>query len=72
MEISSSNFPTYDVNLNNFRIAKDGTYADSKVATQKIYHDEEHPTRDSSDNSTFFLIEYTHSQCPRLLRYGGF
>jgi uncharacterized protein len=45
IEISSSNFPAFDVNLNSFRIDKDGTYADSKLATQKIYHDERHPTQ---------------------------
>jgi putative CocE/NonD family hydrolase len=45
IEISSSNFPAFDVNLNNFRNDKDGTYGDSKIATQKVFHDEEHPTR---------------------------
>lgn len=45
VEISSSNFPAFDVNLNSFMVNKDGTYADSKLATQKIYHDEDHPTR---------------------------
>jgi hypothetical protein len=44
IEISSSNFPAFDLNLNSFQIEKDGTYADVKLATQKIYHDEEHPT----------------------------
>jgi putative CocE/NonD family hydrolase len=45
IEISSSNFPAFDLNLNTFKIAKDGTYADAKLATQKIYHDEDHPSR---------------------------
>jgi uncharacterized protein len=45
IEISSSNFPAFDLNLNSFRIDKAGTYSDVKLATQKVYHDEKHPTR---------------------------
>jgi putative CocE/NonD family hydrolase len=45
IEISSSNFPAFDLNLNSFKIEKHGTYADIKLATQKIYHDEENPTQ---------------------------
>ena len=45
IEISSSNFPMFDRNLNVFKIDKNGTYADIRNATQKIFHDDQHPTR---------------------------
>ncbi|WP_159887989.1 CocE/NonD family hydrolase [Paenibacillus puerhi] len=44
IEISSSNFPLYERSLNTFRVDRKGGYTDFKVATQKIYHDAEHPT----------------------------
>ncbi|MFC4306308.1 CocE/NonD family hydrolase [Cohnella boryungensis] len=44
IEISSSNFPLYERSLNSFRTDREGDYTDVKAATQKIYHDAEHPT----------------------------
>jgi putative CocE/NonD family hydrolase len=44
IEISSSNFPTFERNLNVFNLKKDGTYFDIKDATQKIFHNSEYQT----------------------------
>ncbi|MCF8566691.1 CocE/NonD family hydrolase [Alicyclobacillus tolerans] len=44
VEISSSNFPAFDRNLNRFHVNKDAGYTDIQNATQKIYHDAAHPT----------------------------
>jgi hypothetical protein len=42
LEISSSNFPRFDRNLNTGKSAADS--ADFVKATQTIYHDTAHPT----------------------------
>lgn len=43
LEISSSNFPAYDRNPNTGGSLADST--ETRVATQTIYHDAEHPSR---------------------------
>ena len=42
VEVSSSNFPRFDVNLNTGRTMINSS--DTKIATQTIYHDAEHPS----------------------------
>jgi len=44
VEISSSNFPAFDRNLNLFHLSRGATYLDARNATQKIHHNAEHPT----------------------------
>jgi putative CocE/NonD family hydrolase len=44
VEISSSNFPTFERNLNVFNKDKNGTYFDIKDATQKIFHNKMYPS----------------------------
>jgi hypothetical protein len=44
IEVASSNFPTYERHLNQFRKKPDGGYFDGRVATQRIFHDSEHPS----------------------------
>lgn len=44
IEVSSSNFPMFERNLNSFRVDRKGDYTQVKIATQKIYHDADHPT----------------------------
>jgi len=44
IEIASSNFPTFERNLNKFRKKMDGGYYDGFVATQRFFHDSEHPS----------------------------
>lgn len=45
IEVSSSNFPLYERSLNRFmENHRFGNYSDIRVATQKIYHDEDHPS----------------------------
>lgn len=44
IEISSSHFPVFDLNLNVFRLTRDATYADARNATQRIFHDADHPS----------------------------
>jgi uncharacterized protein len=45
LDISSSNFPHYDRNLNTGGPIGSGKLADAVVATQTIYHDADHPSR---------------------------
>ena len=45
LEISSSNFPMFDINTNTGNRSKDATVLESKVATQAIFHDGERPSR---------------------------
>jgi hypothetical protein len=45
LEVSSSNFPTYDRNLNSEAHPAFGGEADVQVARQRVYHDAQHPTR---------------------------
>lgn len=42
VEISSSNFPRFDTNLNTGKTMIDST--ESKIANQTIYHDNDHPS----------------------------
>lgn len=44
VEIASTNFPTFERNLNKFRKKRDGGYFDGQVATQRFFHDPEHPS----------------------------
>jgi uncharacterized protein len=45
LEISSSNFPRFDRNLNSRVQPARGTPADVRVARQRVHHDAEHPAR---------------------------
>lgn len=45
LEISSSNFPMFDINTNTGARTKDATLLQAKVATQAIFHDHERPSR---------------------------
>jgi len=45
LEISSSNFPAYDVNPNTGRRPADSDPFDARLATQAVFHDAEHPSR---------------------------
>ncbi|MHB1808629.1 MAG: CocE/NonD family hydrolase [Solirubrobacteraceae bacterium] len=45
LEVSSSNFPTYDRNLNSQAHPAFGGESDVRVALQRVLHDEQHPTR---------------------------
>ena len=44
VEIASSNFPTFERSLNQFRKKMDGGYGDMRVATQRFFHDSQHPS----------------------------
>lgn len=44
VEISSSNFPLYERSLNCFRTDRKADFLHVNAATQKIYHDAEHPS----------------------------
>lgn len=45
LEVSSSDFPTYDRNLNSKAHPARGGEADVRVALQRVLHDPEHPSR---------------------------
>lgn len=45
LEVSSSNFPAYDVNLNTGQRVGEGTLLDGLPATQAVYHDGTRPSR---------------------------
>lgn len=45
LEISSSNFPMFDINTNTGTRSKDATLLESKVATQAIFHDADRSSR---------------------------
>jgi putative CocE/NonD family hydrolase len=44
IEVASSNFPTFERHLNQFRKKPDGGYFDGRVATQRIFHDSRYPS----------------------------
>jgi hypothetical protein len=44
VEVSSSNFPTFDRHLNLFHPMKNWNYSDAKPAMQTVLHDAEHPS----------------------------
>ena len=44
IEVASTNFPTFERNLNKFRKKRDGGYFDGMVATQRIFHDSRYPS----------------------------
>jgi putative CocE/NonD family hydrolase len=45
LEVASSSFPTWDVNLGTGSYLFDDTTGKAEVAEQRVFHDEEHPSR---------------------------
>ena len=45
LEITSSNFPMFDINPNNGRRTGESTLLQARVATQAVFHDADRPSR---------------------------